>query len=87
MPDNLLDYQHKAATPNQKWVADFTCNYTAEGRLYLAAVLDSYTQHIVGWSVQERMTLQFMVDALMMVVWRGVNTYRNPVRFEQAQNS
>lgn len=68
--DNVLDRQFQADGPNQKWVADFTYIWTAEGWLYVAAVLDLYSRRIVGWSMQESMTSQFVVDALMMAVWR-----------------
>ena len=56
--------------PNQKWVADFTYIWTAEGWLYAAAVLDLYSRRIVGWSMQDSMTSQLVADALMMAVWR-----------------
>ncbi|MEG5238813.1 IS3 family transposase [Microcoleus sp. AT9b-C3] len=68
--DNVLDRQFQADGPNQKWVADFTYIWTAEGWLYVAAVLDLYSRRIVGWSMQESMTSQLVVDALMMAVWR-----------------
>ena len=59
-----------ASAPNQKWVADFTYIWTAEGWLYAAAVLDLYSRRIVGWSMQDTMTSQLVADALMMAVWR-----------------
>jgi putative transposase len=68
--DNVLDRQFQADDPNQKCVADFTCIWTAEGWMYVAAVLDLYSRRIVGRSMQERMTSQLVVDALMMAVWR-----------------
>jgi putative transposase len=37
---NVLDRQFVAERPNQKWVADFTYIWTAEGWLYVAAVID-----------------------------------------------
>ncbi len=67
---NVLDRQFQADGPNQKWVADFTYIWTAEGWLYAAAVLDLYSRRIVGWSMQESMTSQLVADALMMAVWR-----------------
>ena len=67
---NVLDRQFQSETPNQKWVADFTYIWTAEGWLYVAAVLDLYSRRIVGLSMQESMTSQLVVDALMMAVWR-----------------
>ena len=68
--ENVLNRQFQADAPNQKWVADFTYIWTAEGWLYVAAVLDLYSRSIVGWSMQEGMTSQLVVDALMMGVWR-----------------
>lgn len=67
---NVLDRQFQADSPNQKWVADFTYFWTAEGWLYVAAVLDLYSRRIVGWSMQSSMTSQLVADALMMAVWR-----------------
>jgi len=67
---NLLDRQFHADAPNQKWVADFTYLWTAEGWLYVAVVLDLYSRRIVGWSMQASMTSQLVADALMMAVWR-----------------
>ena len=67
---NLLDRQFQADLPNQKWVADFTYIWTAEGWLYVAVVLDLFSRRAVGWSMQESMTSQLVADALMMAVWR-----------------
>lgn len=67
---NVLDRQFHAEGPNQKWVADFTYIWTAEGWLYAAAVLDLFSRRIVGWSMQETMSSQLVADALMMAVWR-----------------
>jgi putative transposase len=68
--DNVLDRQFHAQAPNQKWVADFTYIWTAEGWLYVAVVLDLYSRRAVGWSMQSSMTSQLVADALMMAVWR-----------------
>ncbi len=38
---NVLDRQFTADAPNKKWVADFTYIWTAEGWLYVAAVIVS----------------------------------------------
>ena len=67
---NVLEREFQAAGPNQKWVADFTYLWTAEGWLYVAVVLDLYSRRIVGWSMSQEMTSQMVTDALMMAVWR-----------------
>ncbi|MGH8572910.1 MAG: IS3 family transposase [Gammaproteobacteria bacterium] len=67
---NLLDRDFAATAPNQKWVADFTYVWTAEGWLYVAVVLDLFSRRVVGWSMSAQMTAQLVVDALIMAIWR-----------------
>jgi putative transposase len=68
--DNLLDRDFRADSPNQKWLADFTYIWTAEGWLYVAAVLDLFSRRIVGWSMKADRDAALVMDALMMAVWR-----------------
>lgn len=70
VPANLLDRQFDAARPNQKWIADFTYLWTAEGWLYVAAVIDLFSRRVVGWSMSATMTAQLVTDALLMAIWR-----------------
>ena len=67
---NVLDRQFSADAPNQKWVADFTYIWTAEGWLYVAAVIDLFSRRVVGWSMSDTMTAQLVTDALVMAIWR-----------------
>ena len=67
---NILDRQVEAAEPNQRWVADFTYVWTAEGWLYEAVVLDLYSRRAVAWSMSSSMTVQLVIEALMMALWR-----------------
>ena len=67
---NILDRQFEADRPNQKWVADFTYLWTAEGWLYVAAVIDLFSRRVVGWSMNRSMTSQLVTDALIMAIWR-----------------
>lgn len=67
---NVLDRQFTADRPNQKWVADFTYIWTAEGWLYVAAVIDLFSRRVVGWSMSDTMIAQFVTDALIMAIWR-----------------
>src|ERR1700716_2823438 len=70
VPSNLLDRQFAAERPNQKWIADFTYIWTAEGWLYVSAVIDLFSRRVVGWSMSASMTAQLVADALLMAVWR-----------------
>ena len=67
---NVLDRQFHAALPNKKWIADFTYIWTAEGWLYVAAVIDLFSRRVVGWSMSTSMTAQLVADALLMAIWR-----------------
>src|SRR6201984_2508729 len=67
---NVLDRDFEAPAPNRKWIADFTYIWTAEGWLYVAAVIDLFSRRAVGWSMSAEMTAQFVTDALVMAIWR-----------------
>ncbi len=67
---NVLDRQFHAPAPNRKWIADFTYIWTAEGWLYVAAVIDLFSRRVVGWSMSASMTAQLVTDALLMAIWR-----------------
>ena len=40
---NVLDRTFEAPAPNRKWIADFTYVWTAEGWLYVSAVVDLFS--------------------------------------------
>jgi putative transposase len=67
---NVLDRGFEASAPNRKWIADFTYVWTAEGWLYVAAVIDLFSRRVVGWSMSAGMTAQLVTDALVMAIWR-----------------
>jgi len=67
---NTLDREFHAKRPNQRWIADFTYVWTAEGWLYVAAVIDLFSRRVVGWSMKAEMTAQLVTDALIMAIWR-----------------
>lgn len=67
---NILDRNFGALAPNQKWLADITYIFTAEGWLYLAAVLDIYSRKIVGWAMRDHMRTELPLAALTMAIQR-----------------
>jgi len=48
--------------------ADITYIRTAQGWLYLAAVLDLHSRKVVGWSMAPNMSAQLVISALMMAL-------------------
>ncbi len=65
---NRLAQRFTARRANQVWLADMTYIATAEGWLYLAAVLDLYSRRVVGWSMSARMTDDLTMKALDMAL-------------------
>ncbi len=67
---NKLNRQFNPILPDQSWVRDITYIRTNEGWLYLAAVMDLFSNRIVGWSMQSRITKELVLDALLIALWR-----------------
>ena len=67
---NVLERSFNAPAPNRRWIADFTYIWTAEGWLYVAAVIDLFSRRVVGWSMSAAMTAELVTDALVMAIWR-----------------
>ena len=67
---NVLEREFEAVGPNQKWVADFTYVWTADGWLYVVAVIDLCSRRVVSWWMGDQMTSQMVTDALIMAIWR-----------------
>lgn len=67
---NHLQRQFDVLEPNKVWVTDITYLRTHEGWLFLAVVMDLFSRQIIGWSMNERMTSDLALNALLMAVWR-----------------
>jgi putative transposase len=48
-PMNRVNMQFRATMPNQLWVSDFTYVSTWQGFVYVAFVIDTFANKIVGW--------------------------------------
>jgi putative transposase len=67
---DLVQRDFRPDAPNLLWVADITYLRTGEGWLHLAAVQDTYSRQIVGWSMATHMRATLVVDALQMALAR-----------------
>ena len=68
--DDLVCRNFTAKLPNRIWVTDITEHWTAEGKLYLCAIKDLYSNRIVGWAIDSRMKARLVVAAIEMAVAR-----------------
>lgn len=67
---NLLEQRFEQELPNQAWAADITYVPTAQGWLYLAAVIDLCSRKIVGWAMADHLRAQLCTEALEMALKR-----------------
>ena len=61
---NVLDRQFTPAYPNAAWVSDITQFMTAQGRLYLAVVIDCFSRKVVGWATASTPDVSLVKGAL-----------------------
>ena len=68
--DDLVGRDFAADAPNQLWLADITEHRTGEGKLYLCAIKDVFSNRIVGYSIDSRMKSRLATQALNSAVAR-----------------
>jgi len=69
--------------PNQVWCADITYIPVSRGFLYLVAIMDWATRHVLAWRLSNTMDARFCVDALNEALAR----YGRPEVFNTDQGS
>jgi transposase InsO family protein len=62
--DDLVQRDFTAVAPNRLWLADITEHRTGEGKIYLCAIKDAWSNRIVGYSIDSRMKSRLAVNAL-----------------------
>lgn len=66
--ENKLRRDFNAPAPNTKWVSDITHIKVGRRWMYLAVVMDLFSRKIVGWSFDNHMREELILDALNMAV-------------------
>ena len=69
--------------PNQVWCADITYIPVQRGFLYLVAIMDWATRHVLAWRLSNTMDAAFCVDALK----EALDRYGSPDIFNTDQGS
>jgi putative transposase len=62
--ENLIALRPAPTGPNRSWLTDITYIETAEGWLYLAAILDLWSRRIVGWACAATLHASLVLAAL-----------------------
>lgn len=68
--NGVIRHVFAANAPNELWLSDITEHKTAEGKLYVCAIKDVYSNRIVGYSIDSRMKSRLAVAALNNAVAR-----------------
>jgi transposase InsO family protein len=68
--DDLVERDFTADAPNRLWLSDITEHGTSEGKLYLCAIKDVFSNRIVGYSMASRMKSRLAITALNNAVAR-----------------
>ena len=56
--DDLVRREFRAEKPNQLWLTDISEHWAGDSKLYLCAVKDVFSNRIVGYSINRRMSSQ-----------------------------
>ncbi|MGH3569541.1 MAG: IS3 family transposase, partial [Pseudonocardia sp.] len=67
---DLVNRRFAVDAPNRLWITDITEHPTTEGKVYCAAVRDTYSRLVVGWSIADNMRTELVTDALGMAIIR-----------------
>lgn len=62
--DDHVQRVFAAEAPNRLWLTGITEHWTGQGKLYLCAVKDVFSNRIVGYSISDRMKSRLVVDAI-----------------------
>ena len=66
----VIRHEFNADEANELWIGDITEHRTSEGKLYMCAFKDVYSNRIVGYSIDSRMKSRLAVTALNNAVAR-----------------
>lgn len=66
---DLLNRDFTAPRPDHTWVTDFTYVRTWTGWVYVAFILDVYSQRIVAWHAQTSKHVDLVMIPLRMALW------------------
>ena len=68
--DDLVRREFRAPAPNAVWLTDITEHPTVEGKVYVCAIKDVFSNRIVGYAINDRMTARLAVQALRSAIAR-----------------
>lgn len=84
-PD-LIQGDFRAHKPDQLWTSDISYIPTKEGWVYLNIILDTFSRKIVGWSMQDTMQKEIVINSLNMA-YSNRNGFEKGIIFHSDRGS
>lgn len=78
-PENLIDRDFRAASPNEKWVTDITEFQIPAGKVYLSPIIDCFDGLVVSWSIGTRPDAELVNTMLDAAIKTVANRYDRPM--------
>ena len=78
-PDNLINRDFQAATPNEKWLTDITEFQIPAGKVYLSPMIDCFDGLVVSWTIGTRPDSDLVNTMLDAAIETVVNGRERPV--------
>ena len=75
-PRDKVNRKFRAQAPNMLWVSDFTYVSTWQGFVYVAFVIDTFANRIVGWKASRSAKTDFVLNALEQALYARRPTYQ-----------
>lgn len=78
-PENLINRDFQAATPNEKWLTDITEFQIPAGKVYLSPMIDCFDGLVVSWSIGTHPDAQLVNTMLDSAIEAVANGNKRPV--------
>ena len=78
-PDNLINRDFKAVTPNEKWLTDITEFQIPAGKVYLSPMIDCFDGLVVSWTIGTRPDASLVNTMLNAAIEKVGNSSERPI--------
>jgi len=78
-PENLINRDFQAATPNEKWLTDITEFQIPAGKVYLSPMIDCFDGLVVSWTIGTRPDADLVNTMLDAAIERVADAQARPV--------
>jgi putative transposase len=78
-PDNLINRDFQAASPNEKWLTDITEFQIPAGKVYLSPMVDCFDGLVVSWTIGTRPDADLVNTMLDAAIERVAGSNDRPV--------